>query len=365
MKSFLALSFKTKCGFSNTSYSIFNSYKCDYGQGGTLNLSLQNHLYDMKLETIWDDYTEIQTWKKPDQPELNFLTGNTGLKNSVFHISDENYKPKSIKENDNYEIKIKLPEYYSYNILLNGSLEHLKGYVDAKTYGNVVIKSILEKGEIILNKIKSETCSLQTLTGKIDILSSLEAQNANISTDKGEINIKKLGLTSKGYLFSSYGNITIGSIYGDVKKEKNTEQIDYDEVSSYIHKSNFLSINTLKSNIKIGNAHGNLIVQCIEGNIDIKRFDGNQLLLENEKGDIKINIVRLKENSVIKLNDEGQLHLNISSLFEGNIFFIDHNAFWKEKPKKEGVPTIFIKGKISDKNLTFNEKNDILSFLKT
>ena len=196
MKKVLAFSLqkKFKRNFT-TGYNLLNSYKCDYGQGGALQMCLENRLYNLQLETIWDDFTEVETWKKPDQQDLYFVTKNDGAKNSIFHISDENYKAKSedLVENNKYQIKVKLPEYYSYKLKVNGSVEHKKGYVDAKTYGTVEINTILDQGDIILNKIKSEICNLQSTNGKIHILSGLEAQLANITTESGEIFIKKLG----------------------------------------------------------------------------------------------------------------------------------------------------------------------------
>ena len=92
---------------------MLNSYKCEYGQGGTLQMSLENRRYDLKLETLWEDYTEVETWKKPDQQDLYFLSKNEGLKNNVFKISDENYQSnfEELQESNKYLIKAKLPEY--------------------------------------------------------------------------------------------------------------------------------------------------------------------------------------------------------------------------------------------------------------
>ena len=319
----------------------------------------------MQLETIWDDFTEVETWKKPDQQDLYFVTKNDGAKNSIFHISDENYKAKSedLVENNKYQIKVKLPEYYSYKLKVNGSVEHKKGYVDAKTYGNVEINTILDQGDIILNKIKSEICNLQSTNGKIHILSGLEAQLANITTESGEIFIKKLGLTAKGHIFSKKGNITINSLYGVPHTEHIKEQAELNEIPTEIHKSNFLSINSVNSNVSIGSAHGNLVIQCLEGNMEIKRCDANQLLLENEKGAIKINLINLRQSSLIKLKDNGDLSLSVGPNFEGNIYFVDSNTFWREENKKPGVPTLYIKGKVSETTI-FNSNNDVYSFLR-
>lgn len=349
-----------------SSYKLLNSYKCDYGQGGTLQLKLENRLYDLKLETIWEDFTEVETWKKPEQQELHFLTKNEGPKLDIFQISDGNYKSKSedLAESNKYEVNVKLPEYYSYKIKVNGSVQHKRGAVDPKTYGNVEITTILDKGDILLSKVKSELCNLQSTNGKIHVSSALEAQKANISTDSGDIFIKKMGLTGKGHIFSQSGNITISSLYGAPQNEPITEQMEINEIPTEIHKSNFLSINSMSSNVSIGNVHGNLIVNCIEGNIEIKRCDANQLLLENEKGGIHINIINLKQNSLIKVGNNGDLRVSLSPTFEGNVFLIDTNCFWGEENQKQGVPTLYIKGKISEKAINLKAKNDIYNFLK-
>ncbi len=360
--------FKIKRNFSSSGFVMLNSYKCDYGQGGTLQMSLENRRYDLKLETFWEDYTEVETWKKPDQHDLYFLNKNEGLKNNIFHISDENYQSniEELQESNKYLIKAKLPEYYSYKIRVNGSLEHLKGYVDAKTYGNVDINTSMNlKGEILLNKVKSEACSLQTMNGKITIKSSLDAKNADITTGEGDISIKKLGITGKSHIFSKKGNITIGSIYCTPQKnEKNAKQIELNDIGTEIHKLNFVSVNSIDSNISIGNIQGNLIVQCIQGNMDIKRCDGNMIMLENEKGAIRINLINLKENSLIQIKEKGQLSLNVSSEFEGNIYLVNKGMFWREENEKKGVPTLFIVGKITDTSICVSKNNDLLNYLK-
>lgn len=361
MKKLLFLSHKPLHTITSLGYNIQNSYRSDFGQGGTIQMSLTNRIYTLKLETIWDDYTEVETWKKPNQQELFFETRNEGAKNEVFLISDANYS----KENsEKYYLKVKIPEYFSYKFNVMGSVEHIKGFIDSKTYGNVEILTGLDTGYVNLSKIKSESCKLQSVNGKIQIFSSLEAQNANISTNNGEIQIKKLGITNKGYIFSNTGDINIASIYGIGKRQQPFEQVEYNEIPTEIHKNAFLSINNIKSNISLGNVHGNLIVQSIEGKISINRCDCNQILLESEKGTIYMNLNSISENSIIKINKENQLHLEISPLFNGNIFFVNSNTFWKTQNKNPKVPTLFIKGEATEKNIKINTKNDIYNFLK-
>ena len=365
LKSFPKTFFKSHQNKSFSSmYSLHNSYTSEHGQGGTLQMSLENRMYDLKLETIWEDYTEMETWKKPSQQDLFLVSKTEGLLNNIFFISDENYKKIPDEIPEKYQIKVKLPEYYSYKIRVNGSIEHMKGYIDAKTYGNVDINILSNDGEILLNKLKSETCKLQNTDGKIQISSSLEVQNADIISENGEISIKKLGLTQKGYIFNVKGNISIGSVYGLVTKDKIQENLEIGDIGTEIHKTNFLSINSIHSNVKIGNVQGNLIVQCVNGNIDIKLCDSNQIFLENEKGSINLNLINLRENSLIKMNEKGDFTLNVSSHYKGNIYLIDYKSFWRGEKKNKEVPTLFIKGKISDKNISLNTKNDVYNFLK-
>jgi hypothetical protein len=71
---------------------------------------------------------------------------------------------------------------------------------------------------LIFNKAKCEECEIFAKNGNIHFKKYLESFYLKLTSDRGDIAIKRLGLSGKGEINSKDGNITIDSLYTEYEK---------------------------------------------------------------------------------------------------------------------------------------------------
>lgn len=335
-----------------TSVAAFSSFKTSYGQAGTMNLTLTENDYRIKMETIWEDYSSIDFFPQNKGDKHFYIDfSESGESNRVASLSD--FPDEAGKSRFLCDVSLKIPEYYSYNMKIRGDLEHIRTFIDPKTYGDVNIETISEKGKILLAKVKSENLFLKAIDGEITAKSGLEGQNLGIFTKNSPISIKKLGITRKGRINSEGGSISIPSLFSNVSSMKPKVEhfkpgnsFSFDDFKSEFLKKNFEMENTLiqaeDSQISIKNVHGSLGVQITKnGRIRIERSNSSFLYLEG--GSIDVGIESITSDSIIVLNGEKNNKIQLDSRFGGNIYLVDAGEYWRES-YRSGEPTIFISG---------------------
>ncbi|CAD8135385.1 unnamed protein product [Paramecium pentaurelia] len=126
--------------------------------------------HKVTLQTHWEDNCEYYC-----QPETGFLFEDQKDQSQISNV-----------ENGNYQTKINIPEYYNYNGIINGDLQHISTGIDAKLYGNIDIDL---SGDFSSQKIKSEICRVKA--NNLEINSALETQFGQLQI-KNNVTIKKL-----------------------------------------------------------------------------------------------------------------------------------------------------------------------------
>ena len=354
---------------SFSSLPAFLSFKTSYGQAGTMSLNLIKNDYKIKMETIWEDYSSIDFFpqnKGHKQFYIDFL--ESGESNRFASLSDETNSDCLL-----CDVSLKIPEFYYYNMKLRGDLEHIGTFIDPKTYGDVSIENVAEKGKILLAKVKSETLFLKAIDGAITAKSGLEGQNLEIFTKNSPISIKKLGITKKGLINSEGGDISIPALFSNVSsttpKEgyyKPENSFNFEGFKERFLKKNFEKENTFikteNSQISIKNVHGSLGVQISKnGKITIERSNSNFLYLEG--GSIDVGIESIKSDSIIILNPKKTNKICIDTRYGGNIYFVESGRYWKEDYKTD-QPTLFISGIVDEASVEVKDLNIFNSFKK-
>ena len=331
-------------------FKSFCSFYNSFGQGGLLKFKLLKNLnYKLNFVTIWEDFTTVNFPK-----EINLFTENKNENDKLFEITDGN-NLKKLKNNEKIiskeEIIIKalIPEYFSYEVIINGSIDYLiEKNIDSKIYGDILCKIIKENSYFKANKIKSENCEIETINGEIKINKYLEAFKTEVISNNGNIIIKKLGTSYSGKIISCLGNIKIDSIYSNYSKKSGLtfflEENEKNFLKNFNELINFRNeIISEKGEILIKNSHGNLKINIKEGRISIENSECQSLFVIINKGIFELGIENICDESFIELGKDAKLILSLKKTLGFNICFSDSKKFFNDIYNVQ-KPTLIIKG---------------------
>ena len=110
----------------------------------------------MYIHTLWEDYSELVLFKNmqkslsESKPIFKIVDDDSNEQ----YFSDENAQKSQIYQ-DLYDVYVRIPEYYSYDIENNGDIMHEDRDVSSKMYGNL---RAITPNRFIGKKLKTEIC---------------------------------------------------------------------------------------------------------------------------------------------------------------------------------------------------------------
>ncbi|XP_073429745.1 protein FAM185A isoform X2 [Dendrobates tinctorius] len=190
--------------------------------------------------------------------------------------------------------------------------------VNIKTmgYGSVSIKKIecdnceieTEKGSSVLHSVKGHNVHIRTKGGKVVCLGTVHGNvdiralahstveiekllgtSVNICTENGQLKAKYLYAESSS-MFSSAGNIIVGSAHGDTK------------------------LHTTEGNITVDSSDGSLMASSNQGTIDVYVSQAGKVYLKTDNGNITLKIPANLQaqlqltGATVDVNPDVQLH---------------------------------------------------------
>ncbi|CAD8061370.1 unnamed protein product [Paramecium sonneborni] len=270
----------------------FSTFKSLYGQAGTVNFKLINGKHQVILQTHWEDNCEYYC-----DPETGFLFEDQNDQSQISNI-----------EEGKYQTKINIPEYYNYNGIINGDLQHISSGIDAKLYGNIDIDLT---GNFLSQKIKSEHCKIKA--NSLAINSTLETQFGEL-TIKNDVIIKKLLISKMANLYQENGDCKIqaGYVQNIQKKYPILSKFQFLE---NIEQNNHLYISSTANTFNIGTFSGRLKCNLKAQSFFIKSLSG--LFYLNQAKKIELGITNEQNQGFIKAD---HIILNIYDKLKFNIF---------------------------------------------
>ncbi|CAD8139825.1 unnamed protein product [Paramecium pentaurelia] len=270
----------------------FSTFKSLYGQAGTVSFKLLNGQHQVTLQTHWEDNCEYYC-----QPETGFLFEDQKDKSEISNI-----------EEGKYQTKINIPEYYNYNGIINGDLQHISANIDAKLYGNIDIDL---SGDFQSQKIKSEICRIKANNLKIN--SALETQFGELSI-KNNVTIKKLLISKVTNLYQENGECKIQAGYVQ-NIQQNTPILQKSQFLENIEQNNHFFISSQAKNFNIGTFSGRLKCNLNAQSFFIKSMSG--LFYINQAKNLELGITNQYNQGFIKADN---IKLNIYEKLNFNIF---------------------------------------------
>ena len=170
------------------------THKFYAGQGLHLAINLTKRLYNLKVETIWEDYALLE------------VEGLTGTKNYI--LSEEGLKgvidDSELEENrsEKIEMVLRVPEYSSYDTKIFGSISHISTFIDSKMRGPRLSIDILSEDSLVsLKYLQTDEANIRNPNGKVEI-STLVAALASVEAKSLEA--KKVMISNKLSILSKY-----------------------------------------------------------------------------------------------------------------------------------------------------------------
>lgn len=137
--------------------------KLPYGQGGKCDLSLLNRNYQIQFETIWEDHCELEVEGVFESDVTIFEEQGVAV------LRDTALSPSS----ESVNIKFRMPEDYTFNGRVNGSISHLKSKVSNKLRSNETEIELLGEGRVFQwGALDCPFYSIKNPQGTIDIQQS-------------------------------------------------------------------------------------------------------------------------------------------------------------------------------------------------
>ncbi|CAD8139121.1 unnamed protein product [Paramecium octaurelia] len=270
----------------------FSTFKSLYGQAGTVSFKLLNGQHKVTLQTHWEDNCEYYC-----QPETGFLFDEEKDQSQISNV-----------DNGKYQIKINMPEYYNYNGIINGDLQHISAGIDAKLYGNIDIDLT---GDFLSQKIKSEICRIKA--NSLQVNSALETQFGELWI-KNNVTIKKLLISKVANLHQENGDCKIQAGYVQ-NLQKNYPILQKFQFLENIEQNNHFSIQSQAKNFNIGTFSGRLKCNLKAESFFIKSLSG--LFYINQSKNVELGITNEQNQGFIKANN---IILNVYDKLKFNIF---------------------------------------------
>ncbi|KAL4442646.1 hypothetical protein ABPG74_007048 [Tetrahymena malaccensis] len=365
LKGFQGIQYKHKCCFSNgnlwtsaenplpeserANYSPYFDFKYGFGQGGKLIMRMNKSNYNLVLHTLWEDYSEVNIFRQNRQTNLGppaYLIEENGDGGREAFFSDETYNANQI-QNELFKVYARIPEYYSYDIEVNGPITHENTQaVSSKIYGDV---RAITPFSFKAKKVKTEVCEIKASDIHVDTY--LESFRAQVTSDK-DIRMKKCAISGYATInLKQQGEISISSLY--TNPERRPQNIFCEEnpfnfiqlknkITNMVESTPHITINSNKGNIILGASHGTAKITAQEGNIQIDTLSNQQAVIKTHKGHVKAHIYSIVKDSYI---EGDSIELTVEQSFKQNLYLINAGEYFGEQ--KQDQPTLFVKGQIS------------------
>ena len=182
----------------------FGSRRFEYGQNSVIHLTSKNRPLDVKIETLWDDWTEVEV------DEHQVLVSDEGQE--VFLNASESTDHHSLP------VHLKVPEHSGLKISsAGGSIEHINTpTIDGKLKGDFHIKHTGKSAtdHIKLRSLQSEDCQISLQNANLIFKSGFQVKQGFLKkTEPGEINYSMLGVAEHYSIDIRNCNLNCKSVY--------------------------------------------------------------------------------------------------------------------------------------------------------
>ena len=158
----------------------------------------------MKIETLWDDWTEIEA----NEAELDVRDEGQQVFLEVAKSTTQNPFPIHLKVPEHSGIKIKTA---------SGSIEHINTpTIDGKLKGDVHIthSGTSSADHIKLRSLQSEDCQIDMFHANLTFKSGLQVKQGHVrKTQQGEVNFSMLGVAERFQVDLENCNLNCKSVY--------------------------------------------------------------------------------------------------------------------------------------------------------